>query len=200
MTDIIEEPAKPRHPWPLALRLAIFAATVAAIPAGALVNAFNWGPLHYAGLVLMVLGTIGVPFVITRFFVREKMAKPAARYTARMTATMLLYLAALFFSLWAFRTGLTAGPLGYLIAVAPALPILAIFVHVGVFMRESDEFVRRIMLEATGWSAAITLAEATIYGFLETFGKAPHVWMWFVPVAFFAQLGVTMPIAQWKYR
>lgn len=32
------------------------------------------------------------------------------------------------------------------------------------------------------------------------FGKAPHLWLWVVPIAFFAQMGVTMPLALRRYR
>jgi hypothetical protein len=57
-----------------------------------------------------------------------------------------------------------------------------------------------MVMNSLVWSGAATLCEATVWGFLETFGKAPHLWMWAVPVAFFAQLAVTGPLAAWRYR
>lgn len=60
--------------------------------------------------------------------------------------------------------------------------------------------MREMIRNALLWSGALTMCEATVWGFLETFGKAPNVWMWVVPVAFFVQLGLMLPLAARKFR
>lgn len=191
----------PRHPWPLALRVAVVGLTALAIPAGAAINVLGWGkPLGLIGITVIAAGTLALPRVIMSLFVRTKMPAATARYMNRLLTTMIIYMGALFGSLALYRMGYTAGPQGYFIALLPALPVVGIFVIIGFLLKESDEFVRAVLLEGTAWSAALSLAEATIWGFLETFNKVPHVWMWAVAVAFFAQLGITMPLVQRKYR
>jgi quinol-cytochrome oxidoreductase complex cytochrome b subunit len=78
---------------------------------------------------------------------------------------------------------------------------VAIFLIIGQFLREeTDEVMGQLIRTALLWSGALTLCEATVWGFLETFDKVPNIWMWVAPVVFFAQLGVTLPLAARRYR
>lgn len=68
------------------------------------------------------------------------------------------------------------GPALYVIAVLPALPLVGVVWALGRFLiEETDEYQRaltvRKMLVATG----LLLVVATIWGFLEEFGLAPHL-------------------------
>ena len=68
------------------------------------------------------------------------------------------------------------GPALYVIAVLPALPLIGIVWALGRFLiEETDEYQRalavRKMLVATGF----LLVVATVWGFLEEFGLAPHL-------------------------
>ena len=128
--------------------------------------------------------------------------RPAMRrYGDRLAAIMVVYFLTLMGSLALYERGLTEGPLGYLVALAPAAPLVAVFIIMGRLLREeTDEFLRDVTRTAFIWSGALTLCEATVWGFLETFDKVPNIWMWVAPVVFFAQLGVTLPLAARKYR
>ncbi len=69
-----------------------------------------------------------------------------------------------------------SGPALYVIAVLPALPLIGVVWAMGRFLiEETDEYQRalavRKMLVATGF----LLVVATIWGFLEEFGLAPHL-------------------------
>ncbi len=169
---------------------------------GSLMIAFLWRSVWgWVGVVILGLAIIawGATF---RLPGSPDRSRPAGRrYALRVALTMGVAYPLLFFSaLWLYKQGLTQGPLGYVIAVAPALPVVSMFLIFHRFFREeTDEVLRAGLLAALVWSGALTLCEASIWGFLETFGKAPNVWMWAVPVAFFAQLGVTMPLAQRRY-
>ena len=69
-----------------------------------------------------------------------------------------------------------SGPALYAVAVLPALPLIGVVWALGRFLiEETDEYQRslavRKMLVATGF----LLVVATIWGFLEEFGLAPHL-------------------------
>ncbi len=169
---------------------------------GALMMAFLWGSVGgWVGVVILGLAIVawGANFRVPGSLDGSRPA--GRRYGLRVALTMGVAYPILFFSaLWLYKHGLAQGPLGYVIAAAPALPVVGMFLIFQRFFREeTDEVLRANLLWALVWSGALTLCEASIWGFLETFGKAPHVWMWAVPVVFFAQLGVTIPLAQRRY-
>jgi len=169
---------------------------------GALLTALLWGGVWgWIGPVILGLAIVawGANFCWPRS--RDQNRPAGRRYVLRVALTMGVAYPILFFSaLWLYKRGLPHGPLGYLIAAAPALPLVGMFLIFQRFLREeTDEVLRASLLWALVWSGALTLCEASVWGFLETFGKAPNVWMWAVPLAFFAQLGVTMPLAQRRY-
>ena len=79
----------------------------------------------------------------------------------------------------------------YAIAVLPALPLIGIVWALGRFLiEETDEYQRalavRKMLVATGF----LLVVATIWGFLEEFGLAPHLPAYWCFIAWCFGLGV----------
>lgn len=106
------------------------------------------------------------------------MARNAAR--RRLTGAVLVLMTSYVLILTTvaifFRRGDHAGPLAYAVAVLPALPIIGmILVFSRYLAEESDEYLRmkfnRQVLIATG----LMLTVATIWGFLERFGLAPHI-------------------------
>lgn len=174
----------------------------AAFPAGLLVVHLTWWTAwSWAGVAMMILSPLVAARLYERWF-RPGAFRPAMRrYNGRIIVTMLIYVGLLVAAVQLYKLGYAAGGLGYVIALAPALPIVACIGHMALFLKEEeDEFQRSILIQALLWSGALTFAEATVWGFLETFGKAPNVWMWVVPVVFFAQLGVAMPAIAWRYR
>ena len=183
-------------------RLAITGGIVGAV-AGVAIIALCWGTgWGWLGAALVSFSPMIAARVVASAATDGAAMRPAIRrYGNRLAMIMVAYFAVLMFSVMAYKAGLASGPIGYLIAIAPAVPILGVFLILGRLLEEeSDEFLREMTLKSFVWSAALTLCEATIWGFLETFGKAPHVWMWVVPVAFFAQLGITVPLVARRYR
>lgn len=119
------------------------------------------------------------------------MKNPAhRRYVIRVTIAMAFYL--LFLAL-ALRLvgGVVTGPLAYLIALLPALAILGVFWAVGrLIIEETDEFLRMLLVRQSLIASAFALSVATLWGFLENFGLAPHVDAFYVAVLWFAGLGI----------
>lgn len=60
-----------------------------------------------------------------------------------------------------------------LVAAAPAAPLLASMICLGLSLRyESDEFQRAITVESMMWATALTLAAGTVCGFLALYAGA----------------------------
>ena len=119
-------------------------------------------------------------------------ASPATRrYNRRVLPLFVGYAVALIGANLIFQRLHPTGVLAYLVAVAPALPIVGVFAALGRYLQEErDEYLRmmetRQMLAAT----AFTLSLATMWGFVEAFGLAPHVPAYFAAIIWYAALGV----------
>ena len=186
-------------------RVLLVALFAAGLPLGLALAFLGWRAdlplLGWTGAGLASFSPMIAARLFSRFFKAAEMRPAMRRYNNRLMVNMIVYFAVLAAAIGLYDRGFTEGPLGYAVAVAPALPILGIFAIIGRFLKEeTDEVMRDIVLTSLVWSGALTICEASVWGFLETFGKAPHVWLWVVPVAFFAQLGVTGPLAARRYR
>lgn len=108
---------------------------------------------------------------------RRGCATPAGMaYNRRMLPLSAAYVVVLLGAILLQRHHPLSGPALYAIAVLPALPLIGIVWALGRFLiEETDEYQRalavRKMLVATGF----LLVVATIWGFLEEFGLAPHL-------------------------
>ncbi len=83
------------------------------------------------------------------------------------------------------------GPIVYLLAAAPALPVLVVIWAMGRFIvEETDEYLRARQVEAMLWATGLTLGACTVWGFLETYAPVPHVPAYFAFILFCLCLGV----------
>jgi len=117
---------------------------------------------------------------------------PADRaYLMRFLPTMGLYVVLVFAAPMAIRALHASGALRWALAILPALPIIAVFFILGRYLIELDDGYRRMLevrkaMVATGFSMAL----ATGWGFLEIYAQAPHIPLFFVPISWFAGLGL----------
>jgi hypothetical protein len=183
-------------------RIALVALAASGLPIGlAIVWLTWWTPWSWIGVALMSFSPMVAARLASYFFRAAEIRPAMRRYSNRLAVTMIVYFLVLLATTQLYQHGLTEGPLGYVLAVLPAAPIVGVFLIYGrYFQEETDEVMRNIVMTSLVWSGAVTLCEATVWGFLETFGKAPNLWMWVVPVAFFAQLAITGPLAGRRYR
>jgi hypothetical protein len=71
------------------------------------------------------------------------------------------------------------GPLAWVIAILPALPIFFLIWSMGAYIAdETDEYLRQRTIISALWATGFLLAIATCYGFLETFKLVPHIESW----------------------
>ena len=114
-----------------------------------------------------------------------------SRYNRAVLACGIVYAAALFNGTGYFRHHPGGhGAVAYLTAIAPALPIIAMFVALGRYLvAERDEYVRLLMVRQTLIATGLALSLATVWGFLESFDLAPHIDSYFIAVVWFGGLG-----------
>jgi uncharacterized YccA/Bax inhibitor family protein len=113
------------------------------------------------------------------------------RYNKRVIVLSLIYAITLVGAVYGFKHHLVAGPVAWVVAVLPALPIVGIFAVIGLYLvEEQDEYVRVMTVRQTLWASAFALSIATIWGFLESFELVSHVEAYWVSVLWFAGLGL----------
>ena len=91
--------------------------------------------------------------------------KAGCRYTRRLAVTMLCYLAFMFLAGWSFHHLHPTGFIVYLLAVLPALPLVASLAVIGVYIagervalgegrskQEAEQDAAQKALAAKGWS------------------------------------------------
>jgi hypothetical protein len=111
-------------------------------------------------------------------------------YNRRVIWLSLLYAAFLLASIYGFKHELVHGPIAWIAAVLPALPIIGIFGAMGRYLvDEQDEYVRMLTVRQTLWATGFALSIATVWGFLESFDMVGHIESYYVAILWFGGLG-----------
>ena len=166
------------HPWPLATRLMLIGVSVGlgSASAGMLLMPRPYSALAASGLSL---ACVQLSQMIIWFFPGTRARTSLGRYRLPLLLSLSLYL----------------------IAAAPAVPLAGAAIVAALFLKnDADELMRRMTVESALWAGGVTLVETTTWGFLETFGLAPHLLLWWVAVAFFVQLSVAGVVVGRRYR
>ena len=121
------------------------------------------------------------------------LSRPASkRYTLRLAVIMAFYVVALFGAVWLFNNQPPQGVFRYLVAAAPSLPIFGVIWAVGMYFKEEDDEYLRMKLAVTSlWATGLTLAAASVWGFLENFEVVPHIPLYYAFVFYWAAFGLT---------
>ena len=113
------------------------------------------------------------------------------RYNIRVAWLGLLYILFLFGAVYGFKHQLVTGPIAYLAALLPALPVIGIFGAIGRYLvEEQDEYVRMLMVRQSLFASAFALSIATVWGFLSNFGLVGRGDGYWVAIAWFFGLGL----------
>ena len=91
---------------------------------------------------------------------------------------------------------LLSGPFLYPVAALPAVPVAGMMMAVLKRMNSADEFVRALMAKRFVIAAGLTFVGCAVWGFLESFARAPHVELWLVFPAFWAAFGLVSPFVK----
>ena len=110
----------------------------------------------------------------------SRMSSANRRYLRRFAPTMIAYVVAVFAVSFAVRAWRPEGLPLVVLAVIPALPILALLWVFGAYLaEETDEFVRQRHATAMLFATGVLLAVATVGGFLQIYcvlGKLDLFW------------------------
>ena len=113
------------------------------------------------------------------------------RYNRAVLTLSIGYVVLLFAAEIAIGRNGLAGPLAYLVAILPAVPIIGIFAAIGRYLiEESDEYLRLLMVRQSLVASGFALSLATAWGFLESFDLAPHFDAYWIAVIWFGGLGL----------
>jgi hypothetical protein len=97
------------------------------------------------------------------------------RYVTRLFVLMAAYVGTLFAAVTMFRNELVSGPLAWLLAIAPALPIIGVFWAVmRLLIEEPDEFVKLLHVRQCMVATGFCLTVMTIWEFLQNFDLVPQ--------------------------
>ncbi len=122
---------------------------------------------------------------------------PQAEYVRSVAVWMTLYVILIVVISWTpLGEQLLAGPLVYPVAALPALPIIMVMLAMLRLMRRSDEFVRALLAKRFVVAVALDFAGCAVWGFLESFAKAPHAPLWMVFPAFWFCFGIISPFVK----
>ena len=84
-----------------------------------------------------------------------------------------------------------AGPLAYVVAILPALPIIGLFAAMGRYLHEErDEYVRMLTVRQSLVATGFALSIATAWSFLESFDLVGHFDAYWIAVIWFGGLGL----------
>jgi hypothetical protein len=112
-------------------------------------------------------------------------------YNRRSLVWSFAYVFALFAAMSIDKAYDPQGPLAYLVAILPALPIFYFIWALGRYLSdEQDEYIRMRQVRAALIATAIVLGLGTFWGFLEMFALVPHVWAWWVVPVWAMGLGI----------
>jgi hypothetical protein len=123
------------------------------------------------------------------------------RYHLRFWPLMGTYVAALAIVRVVLRRTSPDEPLLYLIAVAPAVPLIGVVLVLGRYLvEEQDEFRRNMLIQAMLWGLGFMLCVTTVWGFLEVLAGAPHFPLFLCFPLFCLGMAIATPLLKWKYR
>ena len=150
---------------------------------------------------LVILALTSYCSMMVRRAGRLSPSAAAKRYRLRFMIAMTVYTVALIGALSAVIQYHLTGAAAYVLAITPALPLLAVIVNMGVYLREeTDEFERAMQAEAALWASGGLLAIETVWGFMELFDLVPHIEIWWAFPIWCALLAPGNAIARRRYR
>jgi hypothetical protein len=113
------------------------------------------------------------------------------RYYRRVILLTVIYVALLIATIYLFLQAPPHGPIAYVAALLPAMPLIGTFLALGRYMaEETDEYLRMLMIRQSLIATGFMLSVATAWGFLEGFGLVPHVIAYYASALWFAGLWI----------
>jgi len=121
------------------------------------------------------------------------------RYNRRGMAWSFSYVLLLAVAVIGSKTLHAQGPLLWLLALLPALPVFYLLWAMARYLvEEQDEYLRMQVVNAALFATGLLLGTATVWGFLETFRLVPHVPGWAAVPVWAIGLGLGSFVNRWR--
>jgi hypothetical protein len=170
--------------------------------AGGVINSVHLGLLGSFAVALVPMMLL-IPMVRSaeRAQLALGCATPATqRYNRRMLVVSFGYLLALFVTIGVTQRFEVHGPLLWVMALLPTIPILGMILAMGrLLVEETDEYQRMRIVRASLVATGLVLGLASLWGFLEMFNLVPHIWMWAVFPVWAIGLGIGQIANRWLF-
>jgi hypothetical protein len=122
-------------------------------------------------------------------------------YQGGILKTMSVYVVVILGVTWFVKHHHPQGVAAYILAVLPAIPIVAMLAVMGIYLRdEKDEFLRWVTIQAMLWSIGVVLALTTVVGFLQNFAGMDAPPMFYVFVVYWLVFGVVNQVLLMRSR
>ncbi len=150
----------------------------------------GWSSLPFMAAAMLLLWPIGKA-AENRAHACGQASPAMSRYNRRSVIWAMAYVVALGVALTAKNRLEPEGPLLWFIAVLPSLPLVYfVWAMARYLVEEEDEYLRYRTVNAALFGLGLVLVLGTFWGFLETFGVAPHIWSWWVVPVWAIGLGI----------
>ena len=180
------------EPRPVIAWFAVFAIAAIAMPLAVLLIGIK-GPL--AGVLIASPTLLIIKAALNALHNARHSTNPdaavRARYIGRILAVTLVYVVSLLAALMLTDRANPTSPLTIILALLPGIAVAMYFWAMARLIVEmSDEFQKTLLVRQSLIATGVTMAAASIYGFLENFGVAPHVDAFWWPIVWFGGLAV----------
>ena len=114
------------------------------------------------------------------------------RHSRRVILFSLLYAVVLLPIVYVIKHGMVAGSWRMVLALLPAIPLIAMFGSYGRYLsEETDEYVRMVVVRQILAATTIAMVCAVVWGFLSDLGGAPPIATYWIAVVWIAAQGVS---------
>jgi phosphatidylglycerophosphate synthase len=159
------------------------------------------GPAILVAMLVWIFVYMAYVYVGSARLKADRIGPVMKRYRRRLAVAMVAYSLILIGSLSLLRGAKLTGPLLWIVAAAPAIPILGVLVVMGLYLKEEpDELDRAVHVEAMLWGLGAVLAVTTVWGFLSNAGVIPQPPLFLVFPLFCLSWGVSQPLIRRRYQ
>jgi len=117
------------------------------------------------------------------------------RLQRRVVLSSLAFAVVLIPIVYAVRHGYVAGPWRTVLALVPAIPLIALFASYSRYLsEETDEYVRTLVVKSILSATTVTMVCTVVWGCLVEIGGAPPIALWWVAFAWIFAQGVSSGI------
>lgn len=121
-------------------------------------------------------------------------ASAGRTYLTRTGAFMGVYVLLNLLAILGVFDGALGQPLGWVLALAAAVPVAGQVWATLRLMADSDEYVRAIIAKSFILAAGLAMALWVAWGFGETYAAAPHLPAWLIYPLFLAMFALVTPL------